>query len=174
MVVRVYEEYPNKDTSKILPLELFGDKIYFDVKDLYEAEEEKGFPGNPDTENDGEIFGWSLTDSWHHLGNVFYFLLSVFNLIDTPKDTSPIIDTKGNIKGKLQYSVSFELLDVDKKTKLNPLEFENMNELIGKNIKLIVFLFHAKDLPEKYTYKTICKYVWNENEYETIEVENSK
>ena len=101
MVVRVYEEYPNKDTSKILPLELFGDKIYFDVKDLYEAEEEKGFPGNPDTENDGEIFGWSLTDSWHHLGNVFYFLLSVFHLIDTPKDTSPIIDTKGNIKGKL-------------------------------------------------------------------------
>lgn len=71
--------------------------MYFDVKDLYETAEEKGFTEEPEIEDDGETFGWALADSWHHLGNVFYFLLSVFNLIETNKDDSPIIDTKGII-----------------------------------------------------------------------------
>lgn len=97
VVIRVYADRNNKDTSGVVPFETFQDKVYFDVKDLYEEAEGKGFPGNPDTENDGEIFGWSLADSWHHLGNVYFFLLSIFNLIETTKDSSPIIDTKGSI-----------------------------------------------------------------------------
>jgi hypothetical protein len=99
-----------------------------------------------------------LTDSWHHLGNVYYFLLSVFNLIDTTKDSSPIIDTKGSIQGKMNYTITFEIYDVDKKTKLNPLEFETLNELIGKNLKLIVELRKCTELPEKYCWKVMCKY----------------
>jgi hypothetical protein len=67
------------------------------VKDLYEEAEEKGFPTKHQTENDGETFGWALADSWHHVGNVYYFMLSLFNLIETTKDNSPIIDTKGSI-----------------------------------------------------------------------------
>lgn len=86
VVIVVYADRNNRDTKGIIPLETFVDKIYFDVKDLYEDAEEKGFPGNYDMSNDGEIFGWNLTDSWHHLGNVYYFLLSVFNLIETNKD----------------------------------------------------------------------------------------
>jgi len=35
-------------------------------------------------------------------------MLSVFNLIDTQKDDSPIIDSKGTIQGKVNYSVSLE------------------------------------------------------------------
>jgi hypothetical protein len=67
---------------------------------LYEEAEEKGFnlsTMDTDREGDGETFGWALTDQWHHLGNVYYFLLSVYNLIETSKDESPIIDTKGAI-----------------------------------------------------------------------------
>lgn len=154
VVIRVYADRNNKDSSGIVPFETFQDKVYFDVKDLYEETEEKGFPGNPDTENDGETFGWSLSDSWHHIGNVYYFLLSIFNLIETAKDSSPIIDTKGSIQGNLTYSCNFELLDVDRQTKLNPLEYETLNELIGKNIKVILDLKKATDINEKYSYKT--------------------
>lgn len=81
----------------MIPFEQFTDKVYFDIKELYEDAEEAGFPGNYSTENDGDTFGWALTDSWFHLGNVYYFLLSVFNLVETSKDSSPIIDTKGSI-----------------------------------------------------------------------------
>ena len=70
------------------------------MKEVYEDAEEKGFSLDASAINpelDGETFGWALTDSWQHLGNVYYFLLSVFNLIETSKDDSPVIDTKGNI-----------------------------------------------------------------------------
>ena len=115
-----------------------------------------------------------MTDSWYHIGNVYYFLLSVFNLIETSKDNSPIIDTKGMIQGKLTYTVNFDLFDVDKSTKLNPLEYDSLNELIGKHIKLIIELKKASDLPEKYTYKIMCKYIYNEAGYETTVVEKTK
>jgi len=97
VVVRVYADRNVKDESGLIPWDAFTDKVYFDVKDLYETAEEKGFSEPPEIENDGETFGWALADSWHHLGNVFYFLLSVYNLIETNKDDSPIIDTKGII-----------------------------------------------------------------------------
>lgn len=42
---------------------MFTDKIYFDVKDLYEDFEDKKLdPTQVDKENDGEIFGWDLAD----------------------------------------------------------------------------------------------------------------
>jgi hypothetical protein len=94
-------------------------------------------------------------------------------LIETSKDNSPIIDTKGSIQGKLVYSCNFELLDVDKSTKLNSLEYETLNELIGKNIKL-TNLKQASDIPEKYCYKTICKYVSNDCGFETTVIEKMR
>lgn len=101
-------------------------------------------------------------------------MLSIFNLIETSKDNSPIIDTKGSIQGNLQYACNFELYDVDKTTKLNPLEYESLNELIGKNIKVVLDLKKAVDLPEKYTYKTQCKYLWNDMGFETNVVQEKK
>ncbi len=140
---------------------------------MYEDAEEKGFnlsTMDTDREGDGETFGWALTDQWHHLGNVYYFLLSVYNLIETSKDESPIIDTKGAIQGRLSYSVSFEAFDVDRTTKLNLLEYETLNELLGKNLKIIIELKKAGDLPEKYSFKTMCRYLWNDEQFETTPV----
>lgn len=97
IVVAVYADRNNKDSRGEVPLDTFTDQVYFGVKDLYEQAEERGFPGNYNTENDSEIFGWSLTESWFHLGNVYFFLLSVYNLIEAGKELSPIIDTKGGI-----------------------------------------------------------------------------
>ena len=174
VVVRVYADRNVKEESGIIPWEVFTNKIYFDIKDLYENAEETGFKEIAEVENDGETFGWALADSWHHLGNVFYFLLSVYNLLETTKDDSPIIDTKGIIQGKLTYSITLELLDVDRTTKLNPLEYENLNELIGKNLKIKIELKKASELPDKYIFKTMCRYSWNDNSFETNTVERKK
>ena len=174
VVIKVFADRTNRDQFAMIPMETFGDKVYFDLKDLYEEAEEKGFPGNPNTENDGETFGWSLADSWHHLGNVYYFLLSVYNLIETSKDNSPIIDTRGVIQGKLSYSVSFELLDANKTTKLDKLEYETLSELVGKNLRLSIELKKATELPEKFTFKTKCKYAYNDGGFETKVVERMK
>ena len=63
---------------------------------------------------------------------------------------------------------------MDRTTKLNPLEYESLNELIGKNIKVVLELRKASDIPEKYTYKTQCKYIWSDVGFETQVVENTK
>jgi len=66
IVVRVYPDRNNKDVSSSIPWDIFTDKVYFDVKDLYDDYEEKNFviEEEIDVETDGEIFGWNLTDSW--------------------------------------------------------------------------------------------------------------
>ena len=99
VVLRVYADRTNREESSIIPCDTFTDVIYFNVKEMFEEFEESGKPRKDDPENDGEAFGWSLSDSWHEIGSVYFFLLSLFNLIDTPKDESPIIDTKGIKQG---------------------------------------------------------------------------
>lgn len=155
IVVRVYPDRNNKDVSTQIPWDMFVDKVYFDVKDLYEDYEEKNFviEENIDVDHDGEIFGWNLTDAWHHVGNVYYFMLSSFNLIETHKDESPIIDTRGNIQGKVGYSVFLQLLDSDGTSKLNILDYETLNELIGKTLKITFELRKASSFPEKFTFR---------------------
>lgn len=65
VVIRVYPDRRNKEESASIQLDTFSDKIYFDVKEIYEEAEEKGFNINPadiNHEHDGEIFGWNLAD----------------------------------------------------------------------------------------------------------------
>ena len=155
VMIRVYPDRNNRTESAIMSWDMFNDKIYFDVKELWEDYENRNFDIDEDQINrddDGEIFGWNLTDSWHHIGNVYYFLLAVFNLIETQKDETPIIDTKGISEGKMTYGISLELFDTDKTTQLNTLDFENMNECIGKWMRLHVELKRVLDVPDKYTF----------------------
>ena len=79
-------------------------------------------------------------------------------MIETSKDETPIIDSKGLIQGKMNYGVKVEVLDSDQKTLLNPLDYENLNECIGKYLRLTVDLRRVMDIPIKYTFKTKAKY----------------
>lgn len=92
VVVKVFPDRTNREESGSIPFDTFTDEIYFNVKGMYEDFEENGFVEQQEAEEAGESFGWSLSDSWYEIGGVFIFLLSVFNLIETPKDESPIID----------------------------------------------------------------------------------
>ena len=121
----------------------------------------------------GFAYGWGLADQWQLLGQVYYFLLTLFNMIEGTKENSPIIDAKGQSQGTLTYALGFELYDTDEKTKLNALDYDNLGELKGKKIRVIVDIKRASGLPDKYKFKTKCKYVWNERQYETEEVEKT-
>jgi hypothetical protein len=63
--------------------------------------------------------------------------------------------------------VALEVFDVDKSTKLNILEYETLSELIGKNLQITIELKRASDIPDKYSYQVMAKYVWNEETFET-------
>ena len=167
----MYPDRTNREECGIIPHDTFTDVIYFNVKEIYEEFEERGYSGNEDPDGEGESFGWSLSDSWHEIGSVYIFLISLFNLIDTPKDESPIIDSKGIKNGMQQYSVHLEILDYDKTTPLNILEYETLRELIGKNLKIKLALKRATDLPEKYTFKTMAKYEWIDQDRSMFETQ---
>jgi len=171
VVLRVYADRTNREESSIIPCDTFTDVIYFNVKEMFEEFEESGKPRKDDPENDGEAFGWSLSDSWHEIGSVYFFLLSLFNLIDTPKDESPIIDTKGIKQGVQAYSVHLDVFDTDKTTPLNILEYETLRELVGKYLKVKLTLRRASDIPEKYSYKTMAKYEWIDADRTTFETQ---
>lgn len=103
-------------------------------------------------------------------------MLSVYNLIDTKNDISPIINNAGNINGKMQYSINIEAFDKDEETdqlvKLNLMDYDSMEDLIGKKMKLTVDIRKAMGIPEKFTYMTKCKYDLFEGQerYETEEI----
>lgn len=84
----------------------------------------------------------------------------MYNLIETTNDESPIIDTKGIIVGKLAYNLTFDILDSDRETKLNLLDFETLNDALGKYVTLNIDLKQAYDIPERYSYQTKAQYKW--------------
>ena len=43
VVVRVYPDKLNREESTCIPWDVFNDKIYFDIKELYDECEEKDF-----------------------------------------------------------------------------------------------------------------------------------
>lgn len=43
VAVDVYPDRTNKDVKTTMPWDVFTDKVYFDIKDLYDDIEEKGF-----------------------------------------------------------------------------------------------------------------------------------
>mmetsp|Transcript_8216 Transcript_8216/g.5875 ORF Transcript_8216/g.5875 Transcript_8216/m.5875 type:complete len:224 (-) Transcript_8216:77-748(-) len=83
----------------------------------------------------------------------------MYNLIETVKDESPIIDTKGNIQGKIDYAISFQLFDPDGEL-INVLDYDTLADLIGNVIKLKVNLKKAIDIPHKWSHISKCKYEW--------------
>ena len=92
------------------------------------------------------------------IGYMYYFLVSVVNLVETKADESPIIDEKGSILGKVSYSMGIELLDGEKP--LNILKYNSLNDVVGKRLKLAVELKKAQEIPEKWSFEVVAKYNW--------------
>jgi hypothetical protein len=92
-----------------------------------------------DKSNDGEIFGFDKESDWHLIGNIYYFLMSLSNLVETKQDETPIIDNKGSIQGKVGYATGIEVVDASG-VPVNLMEYEGINDLVGKKLKFTVEL----------------------------------
>jgi len=169
---KVYPDRTNRDVFNILEFDRFED-VYFAIKDKYES-----LTGDDDDqtailkdlhhrESDPEIFGLSSESDWQLIGYMYYFLISIVNLVETKNDESPIIDEKGSIQGRMSYSLGIELYDYEGSKPLNILKYSSLNDLTGKYLKLIIELRQAKDIPEKLAYETQCRYQW-------LDVENTE
>lgn len=55
--------------------------------------------------NEGQIFGLQVEHDFKLIGNVYIFCDSLANLLETINDETTIINTKGENKGKLHYSI---------------------------------------------------------------------
>lgn len=56
---------------------------------------------------------------------------SLYYLLDV-SDEQNIYDSKGIQVGKLQLALSIKLFDTDKKTQMNLIDYEDMEELLSK------------------------------------------
>lgn len=61
------------------------------------------------------------------------------------------------------------VLDYDRSTPLNIYEYETVRDLLGKHLKVKIGLKRAKDIPERYQYKTMVKYDWIDSDRTTFE-----
>ena len=167
VVCKVYPNRNNKDVYNILPFDKFED-TYFQIKDKYnnimgeDIDEEDLLEElkKDNYEQDGEVFGLSSDNDWQLIGYMYYFLVSVVNLVETKNDDTPIIDNKGSIVGKMNYSVGLDLFDSDGKRPLNILKYNTLGDLLGKKLKFTLDLKKASDLPEKLCHEVLCRYQW--------------
>jgi len=79
----------------------------------------------------------------------------------------------------MQYSINIDAFDKDEDsgqlTRLNLMDFDSMEDLINKKMKLTVDIRKATGIPEKYSYMTKCKYnLFEEEKYETKEIAKMK
>ena len=80
----------------------------------------------------------------------YYFLVSVANLVETKSDESPIIDSKdGAIKGSITYSIGLEVLDPVSGVALNLLNYDNINDIVDKKLKITVELKKSYRYPRE-------------------------
>jgi hypothetical protein len=101
---KVYPDRNNRDVFNVLEFDRFED-VYFAIKDKYESLSGDDVDDAArmkdlqlrDQGGDSEIFGLSSESDWQLIGYMYYFLVSVVNLVETKNDDSPIIDEKGSI-----------------------------------------------------------------------------
>jgi len=67
--------------------------------------------------------------------------------------------------------VHLAVLDYDRSTPLNIYEYETVRDLIGKHLKIKITLKRAKDIPERFQYKTMAKYDWIDSDRTLFETQ---
>ncbi len=84
---------------------------------------------------------------------------SVTFLLDTVKDQAPIINEKGEVKGKLVYSFEPKIYD-DEGEPQNLILFDNINNLTGRNMDIQFNIHSCKEIPEKLSTQVFAQYQW--------------
>ena len=84
---------------------------------------------------DESVYGFDGYSNNSVLGHFYIFLATIYNMIDLKLDRTPIIDSKGQVQGYIRYSLAFKILEPYGDVEIKDLiEYENLNELVGKKI----------------------------------------
>lgn len=160
VVIRLYFDKDHKNVYSVLPMSSFTDAVYHEVKDRYETLFDDDDENDVDlTQIPDSVFGVGQDSSMTLIGNFYIFLATVYNMIDVKVDKTPIMDTKGQITGYVHYGLSFKVLEAYGDSEIRELiEYETLNDLSGKRLRLFVEIKRAEALPKKLCTGTYCQY----------------
>ncbi|CEM39802.1 unnamed protein product [Vitrella brassicaformis CCMP3155] len=182
--IQIRVERFDEDIVQFWPLDVFEEKM-FEIRELYSTwsmsddETQIGIEGGQDP------FA-SDPETLHMLGQAYLYLDPIRNLLDIEKETTPIFDYKGKKEGELIVALKMELLkedwtpaEIEKEEKKsqavfgtartvaaqdfanNPLtDYDTVDELLGRTLKLTVGLDSARNLNEKYCRNPQVVYKW--------------
>lgn len=156
VVLRVYVNKGDKEVYSQLSMGDFSEVVYQRVKDVYEGMFEDDEIQEQITVDDS-AFGFDMDSNKTHIGNFYIFLATIYNMIDLKLDRTPIIDPKGQVQGYVKYSLSFQVFDGDMEIP-DLIEYETLNELLGKKLKLNFEIKEGESLPKKLCSRTFCQY----------------
>ena len=108
---------------------------------------------------DGHVFGLEVINKHQLIGNVYVFLDSLAELLETVNDKAPIIDNRGTERGKLTYSIVPKLYD-NEGEETNLMLVESIEELLNRKLSVQVNIQEAKEIPEKFSTDVFAQYKW--------------
>lgn len=160
----VCKAYPDRKKDFHLTLEFneFQDKLDLmnEKYDQYMAsvyQEDNFSPELEIGDDEGFVFGLSIKDDWHLIGNCYLFLYSLGSMQELRKDLAPIYDTKGEEKGNLCYSIEPMVFDENgEKVEM----IYSIEEMLGRLITIEVIIHYAKGIPEKWSTNVFTEYKW--------------
>jgi hypothetical protein len=99
------------------------------------------------------------------------FLYSLTAMLEMRKEHSPIIDTKGENKGTLVYSIEPIVYDENGEA----LDMVNsIYDMLGRNITVEVCIHKAQGIPEKWSTNVFTEYKWIDIDGRTFRTEYSE
>lgn len=160
IVVRFYPSLSKPDLFSEMTCGEFTDIVYQRIKELYASvfEDEELSEAELNSQ-DESIFGLELDSNDTLIGYFYVFLESIVDLLVTQNDRTPIIDVKGQIQGYARYSLQFQVYDQENDNQeIDIMEYDSLDELIGKRIRVQFGILRAENLPAKTSSRTFCQY----------------
>ena len=180
----VVKAYPDSEKNfyNILTFEEFEDKMFM-IREKWENMQydiENGDANaelelEPD-EREGEVFGLSITNENKLIGNVYIFCDSLSSLLETTEDKAPILNSKGDTKGFLRYSLIPSAFN-EMGENLNLNHYEDVSSLLNKTLSVDFKIHQIEDIPDKYSKEIYCTYQWVDEggeKFETHKHDNPK
>ena len=97
----------------------------------------------------------SLSDSYHLIGHAYMYLDTSYYLANIEDDIMAIINDQGAIKGTLNVSLTPRIEGIILE------EYDNLRDLIGKELMIRVVINSASNLPQNYSTNVFCQYTMN-------------
>lgn len=169
-----------KDFHNTLTEDQFEDK-YFMIKEKwenfqYDLEAKSMGQLAPEInvdEDEANVFGLNVAHEWKSIGQVYLFCDALSSMLETVNDEAPILDTKGEQKGTLTYSLIPSMYDDDGQ-EVGLLEFEEVSQLIGRTLYCKFQLHEARGLPENLCSEVYCEYKWIDERAQKFETERTQ